>query len=87
VLAVTGKRLEQSGTHVFITAFVESGKGFFVRWSTLLVRASARAYPSLAGLGLCEVRAEEVEGESVAGGLGGWTAQNASAWGRVTKVR
>jgi hypothetical protein len=38
-------------------------------------------------VGYGEVRAEEAEGEAVAGGLGGWTAQNASAWGRVARAR
>ena len=37
--------------------------------------------------GYGEVQAEEAEGEAVAGGLGGWTAQNASAWAQVTRVR
>jgi hypothetical protein len=37
--------------------------------------------------GYGEVRAEDAEGETVAGTAVGWTAQNASAWARVTRAR
>ena len=37
--------------------------------------------------GYGEVQTEEAQGEAVAGTAGGGTAQNASAWARVTRVR